>query len=247
MQKIRKSETELEDALATEEFATVDQVYTRILSEKVDIDVRLKHRAKVMHLKLEKELDIRKFIASVAYVENYKTILKSVKILGDKMSNAEKLDVQLDPELVEDINNCTSRLNSERNLRFKMDSMSVPSCNHDTVKELSELIDTADKTKVAEQYMEKANTLSTQMKGNIEAREILDLLAAYPEREYPEPEPLDAKGKPLKQKDDKKKVKKKKKKEPPFPVPDWAVELEAVQAQLKRIKDLVKNAQELHL
>ena len=37
-----------------------------------------------MHLKLEKELDIRNFITSVVHVDNYKTILKSVKILNEK-------------------------------------------------------------------------------------------------------------------------------------------------------------------
>jgi hypothetical protein len=53
------------------------------------------------------------------------------------------------------------------------------------------------------------------------------MLVEYPIREYPEPEQLDKSGKPIK-KDDKK-PKKKKKKEPPFPLPEWATELEAVQ------------------
>ena len=43
------------------------------------------------------------------------------------------------------------------------------------------------------------------MNDNIVAHETLQLLLDYPIREYPEPEPLDAKGKPLKAKDDKKK------------------------------------------
>lgn len=61
------------------------------------------------------------------------------------------------------------------------------------------------------------------------------MLQDYPPREYPEPEPLDAKGKPIKMsaKDAKDKKPKKKKKEPPFPMPDWAIELEAVQQQVK--------------
>jgi len=49
------------------------------------------------------------------------------------------------------------------------------------------------------------------------------MLQDYPVREYPEVEILDPK-----KKDDKKK--KKKKKEPPFPLPTWAEELEAVEA-----------------
>ena len=73
------------------------------------------------------------------------------------------------------------------------------------------------------------------------------MLLNYPEREYPDPEPLDAKGKPIKQKDDKKKVKKRKKKEPPFPTPPWALELDDVVKTVKKITDLAARAQELNL
>lgn len=68
------------------------------------------------------------------------------------------------------------------------------------------------------------------MSGNIQAREILQMLLAYPEREYPVEEPLDKKKKmTMKPKeDDSKKKKKRKKKEPPFPIPEWALELEAL-------------------
>ena len=52
------------------------------------------------------------------------------------------------------------------------------------------------------------------MSGNIKAREILQMLLDYPEREYPVVEVVDPK--------------KKKKKEPPFPTPDWALELDSV-------------------
>jgi len=65
------------------------------------------------------------------------------------------------------------------------------------------------------------------MKGNLQSREIFALLEAYPEREYPPPPELDKNGKPLKK--DPKEKPKKKKKEPPFPTPEWALELEAVQ------------------
>jgi len=44
--------------------------------------VQLFHQAEVLHLKLEKELDIKNFIQSVAHVDNYKTIRKSVKVLN---------------------------------------------------------------------------------------------------------------------------------------------------------------------
>lgn len=41
-----------------------------------------------MHLKLDKELDIKNFIQSVEFIQDYKTILKSVKILNDKVATA---------------------------------------------------------------------------------------------------------------------------------------------------------------
>jgi len=76
--------------------------------------------------------------------------------------------------------------------------------------------------------MDHAQNLGNKMNDSIEARETLQLLVAYPVRDYPEPEPLDAKGKPIKTKDDKKKPKKRKKKEPAFPTPEWALQLEDV-------------------
>ena len=84
------------------------------------------------------------------------------------------------------------------------------------------------------------------MNDNIVAHETLQLLLDYPIREYPEPEPLDAKGKPLKAKDDKKKPKKRKK-EPAFPTPEWALQLENVQHTVKKISDLAQRAEELNL
>ena len=66
------------------DFNTLDVVFTKIMADKVDIDVKLKREAQRLHLRLEKELDIRNFIKSVYHVDNYKTIRKSVKILTEK-------------------------------------------------------------------------------------------------------------------------------------------------------------------
>ena len=117
---------------------------------------------------------------------------------------------------------------SERNLRFEMENMYVSAATTETVEKLQNLIQTASDYKVEQKYMQQANSLCGKMEDNITARNTLQLLLDYPVREYPEPEPLDAKGKPIKQKDDKKKPKKKKRKEPPFPTPGWAIELEDV-------------------
>jgi hypothetical protein len=83
------------------------------------------------------------------------------------------------------------------------------------------------------------------MNGNLSAREIYKKLHEYPIREYPEPEPLDAKGKPLK-KDPKAKPKKKGKKVI-FPTPEWALELDDVVKQVKAIEQLKADSVNLHL
>ena len=75
--------------------------------------------------KIEKELDIRNFIKSVDYIDDYKVILKSVKIINDKVENARNLGVDLDIGTIGDVNKCTSRLISERNLRFEMEMTKV--------------------------------------------------------------------------------------------------------------------------
>jgi len=70
------------------------------------------------------------------------------------------------------------------------------------------------------------------MNGNIRAREILQMLLDYPERIYPEVEEMDPKKKKQAKKEDDKKKKKKKRKEPPFPIPEWAIELEQLVQQI---------------
>ena len=57
------------------------------------------------------------------------------------------------------------------------------------------------------------------------------MMLDYPEREYPVVEVVDPKARkpaPAVKKEDDKKKKKKKKKEAPFPIPEWATELESV-------------------
>ena len=140
--------------MQSQDFHTLDKVLTRIVNAKTDIAVKLQHEAEVQHLRLEKELDIRNFIKSVAHVDNYKTILKSVKILNEKQAAAEKLGVKLDNSIVSEISQCNSRLISERNLRFQMDNINVPESDHESVSEMESLIKKATDTSVADQYLD---------------------------------------------------------------------------------------------
>lgn len=122
--------------MATNEFNTLDKVFLSIKDAGTDIDVMLFNEAEVQHLKLEKELDIRNFINSVAHVEDYKTIRKSVTVLNKKFEDAEKLGVKVEPALIKQINECSNRLISERNLRFDMENMYVSASTKETVGHL---------------------------------------------------------------------------------------------------------------
>lgn len=186
-------------------------------------------------------------MTSVAHVDNYKTILKSNRTLLDKQEQAERLKIELDEDLVKEISACQSRLTSERDLRHEMATQSVPKSEKEDVAKIDKLIQDAFDCKVEGEYLEQANKLKSQMDGNIKAREILQMLVEYPERVYPDPPPLDAKGKPIKQKDDPKKKKKRRKKADNFPMPEWAMDLDVVQKQVKEIQSLASNAKELQL
>jgi hypothetical protein len=66
----------------------VDRVLSEITSNETDIDVQMLYEGQVLHLKLEKELDIRNYITSLAHNNEYKTIRKSAGILLQKMKDA---------------------------------------------------------------------------------------------------------------------------------------------------------------
>lgn len=168
--------------------------------------------------------------------------------MNKKLAEAKAFGIDVDPNLEKEINEHSARLISERNLRFEMENMYVSGSTKDTVDHLQELISIASDNKVEESYLSKANDLAEKMTSNILARETYEMMHTYPERIYPEADPVDPKtGKPLKVKEDKKKPKKRKKKEPPFPTPEWAATIEDVEKKFKLLKELVGRAEELHL
>lgn len=95
----------------------------------------------------------------------------------------------------------------------------------DDVNFMTRLVEEAKENHVASQYIQHAEVMIGKMQGNIKARSIFQMLADYPPREYPEPEPVQpkkgARGAPP-PKADPKAAPKKKKKTPPFPTPEWA-------------------------
>lgn len=123
----------------------------------------------------------------------------------------------------------------------------VATTDNENVENLKNLIEKAEENGVAPQYMEKAQKLSSQMNGNIKARDILQMMLDYPEREYPVIEVVDPKKRKPAPKKEEEKKKKRKKKEPPFLIPEWAAELEALITQVKNMESLVADAENLSL
>lgn len=125
-----------------------------------------------------------------------------------------------------------------------MDLTQVPVSTREDVNKLEELTKIASEQAVNNEYTSASDTLITKMNGNIKARDILEMLLDYPEREYPEPEEIDPKKKKSKEEP---KKKKRKKKEPPFPIPEWATELEAVISQVNQMQSLISDRENLQL
>ena len=123
--KIENAADELHQAMDESEYYKLDAKLKDIDHNKFDIDPKLKFQAKELHRKLYAELDIRNFIKSLAFVENFKTIKKSVQILNDKVEKAKHDGIELNPSVLAEVNKTSSRLLAERNLRFQVNKCKV--------------------------------------------------------------------------------------------------------------------------
>ena len=94
---INKHENSLREAMETDDYYSVDAAISEINNKRLDIDVKLKHEAELLHLKLEHELNIRTFIEEkLQYVEDFQKIKKLVNILNEKVQAAVDDNVDLD-------------------------------------------------------------------------------------------------------------------------------------------------------
>ena len=115
------------------------------------------------------------FMKEKTHHDDYKDIRKDVQRITDMVETAQNLDIDLDPQVIDDVNAFTHRLISERNLRKQRDLYleSIQSCDHQKVEKLQSLINQANETKVEGEYIQHAEKLTAQMSGNIKARETL--------------------------------------------------------------------------
>ena len=104
LDEINIAEKDMREAISSLDFHKVDKAFIHICNEKIDIDARLMHEAEEMHLKLDRELDIRTFISQVQHNDSYKTIRKSVQTLEDKVAKAKGEGINLDNKLMQEVN-----------------------------------------------------------------------------------------------------------------------------------------------
>lgn len=157
---------------------------------------------------------------------------------------AQDLDIDLDTVLMTEVNQFTSRLISERNLRKRkgLYNDTIQQSKNEHVQELQDLINDAKKNAVENLYVQEAEKLTGQMSGNIESRDILNCFLDYPDREWPEEEDID----PKKNKDKKAKPKKKKKVVQPN-YPDWGEDLDGVRKKVDQMRKLIADKVNLKL
>ena len=114
-QKILDHEKDLQSALELNDFKNLDISLKSCAG--IDIAVKLRRKAEILHQKLEHELKIRTFLTEKHHHDNYKDIRKDVKLVNDMVTTANELEIDLDPNLVKEVNDFTARLISERNVR----------------------------------------------------------------------------------------------------------------------------------
>ena len=250
--QIDRAEIEMNEKIEMNQFEDLSSAIKLIQEKNITVDPKLLEKANVENERLRTEGIIIKYIESLAYVENYKTIQKSVFILKGMLEDAVKRNVEVDPRIIDRVEKESVRLISERNLRYQIDITNPGEASSDVVMALEDLTMNAEMNKVADEYIENAKVIILKMKENIEAHYILRLFLDYPLREYPEPVLLDSRGRKIPPKTPpapKEEAKKntKKKKEPKFLIPEWALELPALITQVDNLDILMKKAQHLEL
>ena len=164
-------------------------------SKKYKIDLHLKKLATLNEDRLRREKYIRELLDSLKVVEDHKTILKKVDELDKKLKDAEDHNVKLDPNLITRAAVEKKRLLAEKDLRALLSNIDITMASEENLKVLTELVDIADESKVAEEYVSKGKDLKEKYTLNLDAKNIMQKFRDYPIREYPEVEVVDPKKK----------------------------------------------------
>ena len=191
--EIIKAENDLQEAILSNNLETLSTQFAE--SKKYKIDLHLFKEATLNEDRLKREKEIREHLDSLKVVENHKTILKQVDELDKKLKSAEDNNVQLDKNLVQRAKDEKLRLLSEKELRQFLSNVTIEMASQENLDNLTNLVDTADKYKVAEEYVSKGKDLKEKFILNLDAKDIMAKLKDYPLREYPVVEVVDPKKK----------------------------------------------------
>ena len=239
---VDQAEYQLQEAIDSNSYSKLVVLIEKIQSDNINVDVKIMHRAKKELERLKFEININNFIGTLQFVENYKTIQKSVYLLGQMYEEAIKQGIKIDSKIVDKIHKESERLKSERNLRHHMGIILLSQSTPELVKNLEDLLQIAEKNEVSVNYLSKAKDIIEKMKENIESHNILRKFIDYPIREYPDFTPVDPKKKPNPAEEAKKK-----KKEAKIPIPAWAEELPGLVRQVEALDHILKRAAILEL
>ena len=233
---------QLQEAIDTNSFQKLSTLIDKIAFDNINVDVKILSRAKREIERLKIEMQINNFIGTLQYVENYKTIQKSVFVLGQLLEEAASKGINIDAKIIDKAKKESERLISERNLRHHMGMITISNSTPEIVKNMEELVKIAIENEVSVTYVSKAKEVIEKMKESIDSQKILRKFLDYPIREYPDMTPIDPKKKPNPAEEAKKK-----KKEPKIPIPSWAEELPALVKQVEALEVILKKAVTLEL
>ena len=191
--EIIKAENDLQNAIDSNNLEQLVNQFTE--SKKYKIDLHLKKLATLNEDRLRREKYIRELLDSLKVVEDHKTILKKVDELDKKLKDAEDHNVKLDPNLITRAAVEKKRLLAEKDLRALLSNIDITMASEENLKVLTELVDIADESKVAEEYVSKGKDLKEKYTLNLDAKNIMQKFRDYPIREYPEVEVVDPKKK----------------------------------------------------
>ena len=191
--EIIKAENDLREAILSNNLEKLTTQFAE--SKKYKIDLHLYKEATLNEDRLRREKDIKEHLDSLKVVEDHKTILKQVDELDKKLKDAEDNNVQLDKNLIQRAKDEKLRLLAEKELRQFLSNVTIGMASQENLDDLTGKVDTADKYKVAEEYVAKGKDLKEKFILNLDAKDIMAKFKDYPIREYPVVEEVDPKKK----------------------------------------------------
>ena len=191
--EIIKAENDLREAILSNNLEKLTTQFAE--SKKYKIDLHLYKEATLNEDRLRREKDIKEHLDSLKVVEDHKTILKQVDELDKKLKDAEDNNVQLDKNLIQRAKDEKLRLLAEKELRQFLSNVTIGMASQENLDDLTGKVDTADKYKVAEEYVSKGKDLKEKFILNLDAKDIMAKFKDYPIREYPVVEEVDPKKK----------------------------------------------------